>query len=171
MRTAACPHGELSHRLRHSSSCTGEFRVDFEDESEGEAWIGIGQQWRRIGPAFEAEESVADDAPALPAQLPPQPQRQPQLPQPPQPLERPDAAEETCLSDERSKPNGIEQEQAIVAPPDSAAAGNWTDVVATEFSQLHRATVQSDGFGDEAPDATRARFAKLHAAVEAESSA
>ena len=44
----------------------GEFRVDFDDEAEGEAWISASQNWRALEPAFDMGTHVQPvNVPAL----------------------------------------------------------------------------------------------------------
>jgi hypothetical protein len=130
-RTPDNPFARMSH--------AGEFLVDFDDASEGEAWISIAQQWRRIGPAFEADAAaVEEDTPAVPPSADAQPATIPADAAPPVPSKSPQVAPE----------------------PEE-----WAQLVRTEFTQLLATTMLTDGYADESADATYARFRRLHEQV------
>lgn len=98
----------------------GEFRVDFDDEDEGEAWISVRQQWRLLGPSFE--EAVSEQHAGKPVL---QVQAQQWSPAP-------------------AEAEAVTAEAPAAAAPDPPAE-DWLRIVRAEFAQLHAAAVASDG--------------------------
>ena len=126
----------LSGVVVESKPDAGEFRVDFDDEAEGEAWVSASQQWQRLGPALEVPEPTPTE-PVLSR------------------LKPPPAEKEHQSAD--APPSNYE-----VSADDEDQLGR---VVLQEFAQLVRAAMQADGFGPEPLPETRARFQRLHDAV------
>ena len=67
----------LSGVVVESKPDAGEFRVDFDDEAEGEAWVSASQQWQRLGPAVEVPEPTPTE-PVLSQRKPPPAEKEPQ---------------------------------------------------------------------------------------------
>ena len=126
----------LSGVVVESKPDAGEFRVDFDDEAEGEAWVSASQQWQRLGPAVEVPEPTPTE-PVLSR------------------LKPPPAEKEHQSAD--APPSNYE-----VSADDEDQLGR---VVLQEFAQLVRSAMQADGFGPEPLPETRARFQRLHDAV------
>ena len=131
-----------------ANAASAEFLVDFDDEAEVQAWVSVGQPWRSLGADDDGAEvpaSSVDEQPALPTPPPPPP-----------PAER------------ATTPPLLPENGAAEPPSDANEAEEWHRLLLEQFAELHRATVQADGCGAEAPDATRERFARLHAVCSSE---
>lgn len=137
-----------------TSVSEGEFRVDFDDEAEGEAWISASQQWRQLGPAFEAgaHEQVTTEpalnhlacAPSTTAPIATAPALEAASVESSVVAEQPAAEFELCTEDDE-----VER------------------LVLDEFAQLVDATMRADGRGAEPLAETRALFQQLHDRVAA----
>ena len=126
------------------SEASAEFLVDFDDEAEVQAWVSASQPWRSL--AEEAE-------PPPPPQQQPAEEEQPALAAPPAEEEQPAFA---------APPAPAPAPTPAAAPAEADDDESWERAVVVEqFSQLHRAMVQTDGHGAEPVAATRERFAQL----------
>ena len=132
-----------THAFAHTAS-TGEFRVDFDDEAEGEAWISASQQWRSLGPDFEAGgDEHKSSAPAL-THLAPSP------------------AEEVVAAAPAAAVTLTAGESASFACGPPQADDEMGQLVAAEFSELLHTTMLADGLGAEPLHGTRLRFQRLY---------
>ena len=171
-------------------AASAEFLIEFDDESEVDAWISLSQEWTLHG-AVSATLQEVSIGPGPPVILPPPPpSASPSLLRPP-PLP---PALEVILS-------GAEPSAAATLlppppppplplplplpppplPPSSIPAPSASRVVDeseeealrkalhAEFAALFDATVNTDCRGNEGPRETRERFSQLHAAVLASS--
>jgi hypothetical protein len=176
----------LNGNVVEASDASGEFLVEFDDEDEVQAWVSIGQPWRRLRPDIEATpvaesaRSIATPpppppphsapvlsapsppavqpapAPPPPTSVPPQPVVSVPLPPPPPPLPKASPA----LPSHSPPPMPASVDEFAANEDDTM----WT-ALREEFAMLHEATVATDGYGAEPLHDTHARFSRLAAAA------
>mmetsp|Transcript_13520 Transcript_13520/g.34676 ORF Transcript_13520/g.34676 Transcript_13520/m.34676 type:complete len:152 (-) Transcript_13520:278-733(-) len=130
-------------------ACAGEFRVDFDDEAEGEAWISAGQQWRGVGPSLEA---VALDPAALVAE-----------PVLSHLMQAPTTCHQPAPTAPVAMAPALVPASIVVELPGQDV--ELSRIVAAEFAELLSTTIKADGRSPEPLPDTRTRFAALYEAI------
>ena len=156
----------LSGVVKEVNDESGEFLVDFDDETEVPAWVSVGQAWRHIGPT-EPAARPEEDTPVLPRaqDVQPAPTAAAQL------VARPEEDTPMLPRAQDVQPAPTAAAPAVAPELAGTASGDdesqWSGLVLEQFAQLHQATVLVDGYGAEPANATLARFEQLHTSIEA----
>lgn len=137
------------------STDAGEFRIDFDDDMEGEAWISTSQEWKCLRPAVQASNDQSRiSGPALSH------------------LDERPAATATASLNTATRPasNPVHTTDAPAWTPSGTCeqaleSNDVSCIVQVEFDQLYQSVVGADGRGFEPQAKTRSSFQQLYDAV------